>query len=153
MLHTKYIQGKYSLLNPNKYVGDKSNIIYRSSWELKFFTWADKNSSVINWGSEIHYIPYFSTVDNKIRRYFPDLFIKVLTKENTEKTYIVEIKPLRETLPPVQPKRKTKTSDRRYMTELVTYQKNQDKWKSANDFANKYNMEFIVITEKELGIK
>ena len=33
----KYKQGKYILINKEKYLGDPTNIIYRSSWEFFFF--------------------------------------------------------------------------------------------------------------------
>jgi hypothetical protein len=48
----KYIQGYYTPKNPAKYVGDKSTIYYRSSWEKKFMVWADSNPNVIHWNSE-----------------------------------------------------------------------------------------------------
>ena len=33
----KYKQGKYLLQNPQKYLGDPTTIVYRSSWEFFFF--------------------------------------------------------------------------------------------------------------------
>ena len=128
---------------PQKYAGDPSNIIMRSSWETKFAIWCDKNPQIVKWSSEETIIPYVSPVDGKPHRYFVDF--KIQTVNN--KTYLVEIKPLKQTQPP-QGKNKT----RRYLEEAATYLVNQAKWESARKFAKTRNWEFIVITEKELGL-
>jgi 4-hydroxyphenylpyruvate dioxygenase-like putative hemolysin len=60
---------------------------------------------------------------------------------------MIEVKPERETKPPVQ-KRKTK----RYIQESVTYIVNQSKWKAATEFCKDHGWEFKVVTEKDLGI-
>ena len=39
-------KGKYTLENPDKYVGDKSNIIWRSTWERTAFKWCDRNEII-----------------------------------------------------------------------------------------------------------
>ena len=65
-------RGRYIPKNPDKYRGDRSNIIYRSSWERKLMVYCDITEAVIEWGSEEVIIPYLSPVDNRIHRYFPD---------------------------------------------------------------------------------
>ena len=75
-------KGRYRVLNPQKYRGDHSEVIYRSSWELKFMKWCDTNASVIEWGSETMIIPYKSPVDSKLHRYFVDFYIKVKSADN-----------------------------------------------------------------------
>ena len=40
--------GKYKPLNPQKYKGNVSNIIYRSSWEKRFMIYCDKTRAVMN---------------------------------------------------------------------------------------------------------
>ena len=40
-------QGYFTPKNPEKYKGDPTNIIYRSGWEFKFFSYCDTNESVI----------------------------------------------------------------------------------------------------------
>jgi 4-hydroxyphenylpyruvate dioxygenase-like putative hemolysin len=60
---------------------------------------------------------------------------------------MIEVKPEKETKPPVQ-KRKTK----RYIQESVTYIINQSKWKAATEFCKDHGWEFKVVTEKDLGI-
>jgi len=145
----EYIQGKYTLKNPSKYVGDKTNIVFRSSWEYKFMTWCDANPSVLHWGSEIHPIEYFSKIDNKVRRYFVDFFVKILRNDGNTEVMMVEIKPHAEKFPP----KKGSKKEKRYIQEVATYQRNQDKWDAATKFAQKHNMKFVIFDEYDLGIK
>ena len=130
-------------------IRDRNNIICRSSWERKFCRYCDLNENVISWGSEEFWIPYLSPVDNRVHRYFPDFIMKI--KENTGaiKTYVVEVKPKKQTVPPKKPKRQTKS----YLYECKTYAVNQAKWKAAVEFCKDHMIEFKVITEKELGIR
>jgi len=145
----KYHQGLYKPKNPIKYEGDSSNIVYRSSWELKFFNWADQNSSVIRWSSEEIIVPYFCPTDNKYHRYFPDAKISVRTKTGVVKTYIIEIKPFAETIEPVARQGKSK---KRLLQEVLTWTKNQAKWKAAIEYAADRGWEFKILTEKDLNI-
>lgn len=142
---TRYHQGTFKPTHPEKYVGDVSNIVYRSSWELKFLRWCDTNPSVLKYASEELVIPYFSPVDNKTRRYFVDFVIMVKTRSGEVKKYAVEIKPSAQCEPPKQ-RKKTK----RYLTELATYTTNQAKWKAADEFCRSKGLEFLVLTEKHL---
>lgn len=146
---SKYNQGKYVVKFPEKYVGDVSNVVYRSGWELRFMLWCDSNSSVLKWQSEETVIPYRCGTDNRLHRYFLDFRIQVMTKTGIVKTYLVEIKPYAQTIPPVYPGKQTK----RYLTESMTFIKNQSKWKAAEQYAKERGWEFIKITEYELGIK
>jgi hypothetical protein len=135
-------------LNPKKYKGNINDVIYRSSWELKFMRWCDTNPSVVEWGSETTVIPYRSPVDNKIHRYFVDFYIKVVTKQGTMTRYLVEIKPEKFTKPPEIPKKQTK----RFIEEVFQYGVNQAKWKSADEYCTDKGMKFLVLTEKDLGV-
>ena len=107
------------------------------------------NESVISWGSEEFWIPYLSPVDNRVHRYFPDFIMKVRESSGQVKTYVIEVKPGKQTVPPKKPKRQTKS----YLYECKTYAVNQAKWKTAVEFCKDHMIEFKVITEKELGIK
>ena len=49
---SKYNQGKFRPRNPQKYGGDVSNIVYRSSYELKFMQYCDLTESVNSLKSE-----------------------------------------------------------------------------------------------------
>ena len=141
-----YYQGKYTPRNPRKYRGDVNNIVYRSSWELKFMNWCDTNPSVIEWGSEEVIVPYICHTDGKPHRYFVDFNIKVKDRCGNVKEYLIEIKPFAETQPPKEPKRKTE----RYKKSWLTFAKNQAKWKAAESYAKNRNKGFIVLTEREL---
>ena len=139
---------KFFPKNPQKYVGDLTNIIMRSSWETRFAIWCDNNPQVIYWQSEETIIPYICATDNKPHKYYMDFRIQVKTKSGL-KTYLVEIKPEVQTIPPKYPGKQTK----RYLTESLTYMKNQSKWQAAKNYASDRGWEFIILTEKELGIK
>lgn len=137
---------KWTPTHPEKYEGDHTNIIARSSWEIKFMNWVDSNSSVISWGSETIIVPYRSPLDNKPHRYFCDFKMKVKNSSGIIKTYLIEIKPFGQTILP-QTKNK-----KRYLTEASTYMVNQAKWAAAKRWATDRGWEFIVLTEYELGI-
>ena len=141
-------KGKYYPSYPRKYKGDPTNIIYRSLWERKFMVYCDKNESILEWASEEIAIPYRSPIDNRVHRYFPDFYIKVQENTGRIKTYLIEVKPAKQTKPPVKPKRQTKG----YILEAYEYAKNQAKWKMAREFCADRQWEFKVVTEKELGI-
>ena len=85
-------QGRYSVKKREKYLGDPNNIIYRSSWELKMFNYCDFNPSILKWNSEDVVIPYFWEGDNKMHRYYVDLYMEVQTNSGIKK-FLVEIKP------------------------------------------------------------
>ncbi len=140
-------KGRFRPKNPSKYKGDASNIIYRSSWELRVMKYLDENSSILWWASEELPIPYLSPVDNKAHRYFPDFIVRAINKEQKETTIIIEVKPEKQTKPPCQ-KRKTK----RYFQEAVTYAVNEAKWKAANLFCKEQGWQFKILTEKDLGL-
>ena len=146
---SKHHQGKYRPKNPRKYRGDSSNIIYRSSWERTFMKYCDLRESVVSWQSEEKCLWYYDPVAKKKRRYFPDFIIKVKESAGQVKTYVVEVKPKKQTQPPKKPKRQTKS----YIYECKTYAVNQAKWKAAKDYCADRMWEFKVMTEKELGIK
>ena len=142
-------KGKYQPSHPKKYKGDPTNIIYRSLWERKFMRYCDLNENILEWGSEEIALPYRSPVDGRIHRYFPDFYIKVKESNSLIKKYLIEVKPKKQTVPPKQPKRQTKS----YLYECVTYSINQAKWKAAREWCADRKIEFKIITENELGIK
>ena len=61
---------------------------------------------------------------------------------------MIEIKPKHQTIPPVQPSRKTK----KYINEVVTYGINQAKWKAAEEYCLDRGWDFRIITEEHLGL-
>jgi hypothetical protein len=139
--------GKFTPKNPNKYVGDPNNIVYRSSWEKRCMSYFDRTDEIISWASEEISIPYRSPVDGKIHRYFPDFLIRVKTGDKT-KTIMIEVKPYKQTQPPKQRSRVTK----QYITEVTTWGVNQAKWKAAEEYCKDRNWEFSILSEIDLGI-
>ena len=141
-------KGKFRPSKPKKYKGDPTNIVYRSLWELKFMRYCDSNTNIVKWSSEEIVIPYKSPIDNRFHRYFPDFYLKY--KDNTGKLIekVVEIKPAKQVQEPKIQKRKTK----KYVTEVVTYAKNQAKWMAAEEFCKDRKWKFQILTEKELGV-
>lgn len=145
----KYYQGRFKPKNPKKYLGDPTNIIYRSGWELKFMRFCDNHPNVIQWGSEEVVIPYISPIDGKVHRYFTDFIVKQLNTMGKKETLIIEVKPKAQTRPPEKKSRVTK----RYLTEVKTWGVNQAKWKAANKFCKDRGWKFKIVTEDDLGIK
>lgn len=110
--------------------------------------WADEKPSVVKWRSEETVIPYISPIDNRIHRYFVDFQIQVRQKNGALKTFLIEIKPEKQTRPPAVQKRMTK----RYLQEVTTWGKNEAKWNAAIEYAKDRGWEFIILNEKHLGI-
>jgi hypothetical protein len=140
--------GRFTPKNPQKYVGNHRNIIYRSSWEARVMNWLDKSPDIISWASEELIIPYISPVDGKAHRYFPDFLVKVRDKQGSLNTLLIEVKPKRQATEPVKKSRITK----QYIREVVTYSVNQAKWKAANEYCLDRGWEFKILTEQDLGL-
>ena len=144
-----YHQGKFKPINPTKYLGDPTNIIYRSSWERQCMIYFDNNPNIIQWGSEEVVIPYRSPLDKRVHRYFIDFVVKAKTKDGKVQTSLVEVKPYKQTQSPKIQKRKT----RKYLNEVTTYLVNEAKWKAAHSFCKERKWNFQIITEHELARK
>lgn len=106
--------------------------------------YCDLNPSVVMWTSE-YPIRYYSRTDGKHRRYFVDFILKL----SDGRMLAVEIKPHSQTIPPKNTKRKRQNV---YLEEMTTWQVNQDKWSAAKEWCRKINAEFLILTERELGI-
>jgi len=142
------MKGYYRPKNPQKYKGDPTNIIYRSSWEKRCMIYFDQNSNVIQWHSEELFVPYRSPIDGRLHRYFPDFWIKVKERDGDIKIRLIEVKPYYQTQEPKVQKRKTK----KYINEVKTYGINMYKWKAAREYCNDRGWTFQILTEKELGL-
>lgn len=142
-------KGKYKPKFPKKYKGDPTNIIYRSLWERHCMVYFDQNPNILKWCSEEVVIPYKSPIDGRWHRYFPDFLIQVRTKEGDTDTILIEVKPHKETKEPAKRKRITKN----YLYEVQTFGINSAKWKAAEEYCADRKWKFMILTEKELGIK
>lgn len=145
----KYLQGKFTPKNPSKYKGKVANIVFRSSWERVLMLYLDSNENVVKWSSETIIVPYRSPKDEQIHRYFIDFYAEVYVPDTGQtKKVLIEVKPKSQTMPPKEPKKKTKS----FVNSCITYQVNQAKWAAARKFAEINSMEFAIMTETELGI-
>lgn len=140
--------GKFSPKNTNKYLGDPTNIWYRSLWERRVMVHLDINPSVVKWSNEEIVIPYLSPVDNRWHRYFPDFFVQVKNKQGILEAMILEVKPKSQAKPPVKRSKITKS----YINEVMTWGVNEAKWKAAVEYCKDRSWQFKVITEEDLGI-
>jgi hypothetical protein len=130
--------------NPEKYVGN-SKIKTRSSWETKFCHFCDNNENVIKWNYEGVSIQYIDE-NGKPHRYYPDFLIEILDKSGIIKKILIEVKPLKETLPPKKPKKISKS----YVESLQTYNKNLAKWEAAAAWCKQKGIKFRVVNEGDI---
>ncbi len=142
-MRKKWRQGVFTPKNSEKFIGSKA--IYRSVLELIFFRFCDNNPNVIKWGSENVVVPYKSPLDNRVHKYYVDNFVTIKEGKDTI-SYLVEIKPSKQTKPP-----QTKYRKKQHLIyEQKAYVTNQAKWKAAREYCKKRGFTFIIITEKEL---
>jgi hypothetical protein len=142
-------KGKFRPKFPEKYKGDPTNIIYRSLWERNCMIYFDQNPNILYWSSEEIVIPYKSPIDGKWHRYFPDFLIRVRNKYNQTETFVIEVKPHKETREPEVKKKITK----QYLYEVQTWGINSAKWNAAKEYCDDRKWKFKILTEKELKIK
>jgi hypothetical protein len=132
---------RFSPKNQQKYVGDISKIVPRSSWETLYMNLLDQSAMVAKWTSEPKTlnIKYLSPLDNKPHSYWPD-FIVWYVNGTIE---IVEIKPLKESV----------AEAARTTYDKLSLIKNIAKWTAADAFAKSIGARFRVVTEKQLFSK
>ena len=139
-------KGKFRPKCPHKYIGDPTNIIYRSLWERRFMVFCDTKDSILEWGSEELFIPYKSPIDGKYHRYFVDFIIKTKNKKGYVETRLIEIKPKEQCSAPTRPSRKTK----RYIEAVKRWGVNSAKWNAAKEYAENKGWTFQILTEDTL---
>ena len=142
-----YSQGKFKPKNPSKYSGDCTNIVYRSSYELKFMQYCDLSESILSYQSEEFFIPYISPIDGKYHKYYPDFFIKYKDKEGNIKKAVIEVKPKKDLKEPEKnPKRRTRS----WAYQVKTWAVNQQKWSAAEKYCKEKDWDFMLFTEDQL---
>lgn len=149
---SRYHQGFFKPKHPEKYKGDPTNIVYRSSWEFRLYTHLDSHPNVHKWSSEEFFIPYKSPIDGKWHRYFPDVYVEQINSDGIKKGILIEVKPDAQTRPP-DPRTKTTAKgnlSRRYLNEVKTWGINEAKWNAAKEFCADRGWEFVILTEKQL---
>lgn len=121
-------------------------IQYKSRLERIAFHYADINPKIKYFSIEPFFISYIKPTDNKVHRYYIDMFIEFVTGDK----FLVEVKSFNETQAPQKPKNKSNKYMSVYKDRLEIYLTNSSKWRSAEQFAKSKNMKFIILTEKEL---
>jgi hypothetical protein len=137
---SRFAQGKYTLQNPEKYVGNKSPT-YRSSWEWAFMRFCDNNPSIQKWASEAISIPYRCPLTGKQTIYVPDFFIQYVDKNNKMNVELIEVKPQNQTL-------REKVGKNRH--NQMQYVKNLAKWQAAQTWCKSKGIKFRILNEQDL---
>lgn len=136
---SRWAQGKYTIINRNKYVGTKEPT-YRSGWELSFMRFCDTNDNVLQWASEAVQIPYRHPLTGKQTIYVPDFLITYRTRNNTMRAELIEIKPKKQSVI------ESKMSSRDRAVVAINYAK----WASAQKWCAQNGLTFRVITENDM---
>jgi hypothetical protein len=149
---SRFKQGYYKPENVEKYTGDPTKIIYRSSWEYKFCRYCDATPQILNWSSEPFPIRYFDIVKQKERSYFVDFYIKVETVDGKIKEYLVEVKPESKLKPPVFPPNLKQTLKRlKQFNDLqLEFINNKTKKDAAEAYAASMGYKYMIVTEEFL---
>jgi hypothetical protein len=137
---SRFAQGKYTVINPEKYVGNKSPT-YRSSWELTFMRTCDSHPSIQKWASEAISIPYRCPITGRQTIYVPDFFIQYIDKLGKLHVELIEIKPQNQTLREKVGKNKNNQ---------IQYVKNIAKWRAAQAWCKSQGIKFRVVNEQDI---
>lgn len=139
----KVHKGPFYPKHPEKYLGDPTKIVYRSSWELTCMMYFDKAPAVTNWASEPISIPYRNPLNGRHTIYIPDFLIAYQDKSGRNHVELLEIKPAKEVPGAITEKRMTPKLK-------LTQALNMAKWQAAAAFCAKRGIKFRVVTENEL---
>ena len=146
MAYGKWHQGRYRVMNPDKYVGDPDNITFRSSWERVMCKWLDETDHILKWQSEEQRIPYMSPVDDRRHDYVLDFVFWANTATGVKK-FMIEVKPESQTKEPRKGPNETEYTFQERVKEWLI---NQAKWNAARALAKTDGSEFVVLTEKHI---
>lgn len=136
-------QGYYTPVNPIKYMGDVTKIVYRSSYELEMNRFLDGNQRVLKWGSEIIAIPYIKPTDKKVHKYFVDYYVEYIDKNGEIKKELIEVKPFAQTSAP-------RGGSKHSLYEQLTYAVNIAKWQACQKWCDAHGITFRIVSEKTL---
>ena len=136
---SKYAQGKYQVVNPEKYVGKKTPT-YRSSWELTFMRFCDNNPSVIQWASEAIHINYKNPFTNKNTIYVPDFLVIYIDKNGQKHGELIEVKPSKETT----------MEAAKTVRDKAAVALNMCKWQAAQAWCKSQGLKFRIVNEQDI---
>lgn len=146
----KWYGGDFTPSNPDKYVGDVNDIVFRSKWEYKFCYYCDIEDRIKKWSCENVKIPYdaMSKGEYVSKTYTPDFWIQVKELNGELVEYIIEVKPQKKLEEPEEPKTQTIKSLQNYEYRLREYVQNLNKWEAAEKYCEKRGMKFHLLTER-----
>lgn len=134
------MKGRFIPKNPQKYIGNPNNIIFRSSWEVSVLKWLDSHPSVVKYGSEEIKIPYIKPTDGRVHHYYPDFVAVILDAAGSPRKYLLEVKPFKETI----------LTEKSSNYDRINIAINEAKWAAARNFAKQYGFEFKILTEYDI---
>jgi hypothetical protein len=137
---SKYAQGKYQIIHPEKYVGNKTPT-YRSSWEHTFMTFCDNNPNILQWASEAIHINYRNPFTGRNTIYVPDFLITYTDSKGGTHAEVIEVKPTKETS-----LQEAGKSPRAQAAAIL----NMAKWAAARAWCQAHGMTFRVVTENDM---
>ena len=137
---SRFAQGKFTLKNPAKYIGNKTPT-YRSSWEFTFMKFCDEHPSIEQWASEAIRIPYRNPLTGKQTIYVPDFFIAYGDKTGKQRVELIEVKPANQTI-----KEKLGKSRANQAHWII----NQAKWEAARIWCKQKGIFFRIINEGDM---
>lgn len=166
-------QGYYRIKNKEKYIGDPSLIIYRSSWEFSFIKWCDASPSILRWSSEPIKIPYYDRVSRLeeckklgldpnnpknwiVKNYNTDFWIEIDKGGQRPEKWFIEVKPKEKLKRPIPPERGAPLKEqKKFNARAKEYLINEAKFAALDEWAKKNGAKFYIFTEEimmKLGI-
>lgn len=136
---SKYANGFYQIINPEKYIGKKTPH-YRSGWENTFMRFCDLNPAILQWASESVHINYRNPFTNKNTIYVPDFLIIYVDKGGAQHAELIEIKPSTQTT--LESARSTRDQAAAIL--------NMCKWEAARAWCKAQGLTFRVVTENDI---
>jgi hypothetical protein len=137
---SRFAQGKYTLKNPEKYIGGRTPT-YRSSWEFAFMRMCDTNENITKWASEAVRIPYRNPLSGKYTIYVPDFFLVYNDRTGKQHVELIEVKPANHTF---------KEQLGNSKVNKLHYVVNQAKWGAAKAYCKQKGMIFRVVNEGDI---
>ena len=112
--------------------------------------YCDQTDKVLKWASEEIAIKYWNPVKKRPANYYPDFYVEYINKFWEKKKMLVEVKPSKETKPPVYKKR---TKNALIAESLYTHTRTKQSGRACKEeFCLDNGLEFKIFTEHELGI-
>lgn len=141
---SRFKQGVYTPVNPDKYLGDPTKIRYMSGWELEACRFFDNNPNIIAWNSEDVIIPYVKPTTGRVHRYVVDFLVQYVDRNGNTKIELLEVKPKKQT------KRSRSKNPKTRLYEDIEFAINQAKWQAAAQYAAQRGWTFKVVTENDV---